>query len=747
MVSADVAQAITIGACQPACPDLSKHSSDAEELSNSSAKDCAVRLRDALSAMTEMRRQHDQTTQVLQFVAAALEKQGSTCRRAKHPACPVPAQLERDTQLGWADEEGGVRHRPSHALCPLTARPAEDTQAACPTVFVTSADGEAACMTSMFREENTAAPREEETPQALAHNGRKEFVKAGDHSSPSPQEGTLTNKLPEELQRNRRASTGSDVSLHSPCTEVRHPPFWDAWECSGHGVGTSAFASKARRSSCCSSQETPEGWRGSLRASQATSGAPRRASANQGVWQEMRNSGRRITHMPAFKQHIRLLMQESTTFEEPAGPYRRAIRLAERLLKTQQAECVIGFVILANSICIGMETQQELTGGADPVFETLEHVFLAVYLLEVLVRLAAGGRACFWDGWFNFDLLLVLGGCTASWVIKPLHRSHNPGAANRELLSQLMVFRTCRLLRILRAVRLMKKFRLLWRLVYGLFTSFNTMCSTLSLVVLVLYTFACLGVELITMDPNLSESASPEVRRVVDTFFKDLIVTQMFLFQFVTLDSVAAVYMPLIKEKPILALYFLTVLLVVSISLMNLVMAKIVEGALDAAQHDREMERQQRKEKVKAIIPMLKRVFDRMDRDGSGNVDLHELEILGMLEVPEELEPLVMMDSMVELFEILDIDNSGTVSQDEFIEGILSMHISEVPLQQVQMLQMIRAVRDKISCIEARISKTQVPTRVSEQKVSRSVGSGTLEQEVYVVSGGSAAKVEVVNYV
>mmetsp|Transcript_97913 Transcript_97913/g.310541 ORF Transcript_97913/g.310541 Transcript_97913/m.310541 type:complete len:656 (-) Transcript_97913:185-2152(-) len=652
MVSADSVQAITIGDRQPACPDPSKLSTSAEELFDPSVNDCAVRLRDVISAMTEMRRQHDQTTQVMEFIAATLEKQGSICCHVKHPVCPAPAHLAQETQLGSADEEGGVRRRASQAVCPPTVDPAED--ALCPP----TAD------------------------RAWAGSEQKKFVKDGDHRSPHLHGERLTSSLPSPLRPRRLLSRNFDELGRSICarrggSQMRH----------GMNAGREAL-------------------------------------------EETRSSVQTVLHKPSPNEHVRLLIQGTADLEEkPTSLYGTAAYQVERLFRSQWVECLIGCIILANSICIGVETQQELTGESDPVFQTLEHMFLAVYLLEVLVRLAAGGRACFWDGWFNFDLLLVLGGCTASWVIKPLHRSHNPGAANRELLSQLMVFRTCRLLRILRAVRLMKKFRLLWRLVYGLFASFNTMISTLSLVALVLYTFACLGVELITMDPNLSESASPEVRRVVDTFFKDLIVTQMFLFQFVTLDSVAAVYMPLIKEKPILALYFLTVLLVVSISLMNLVMAKIVEGALDAAHHDHEMERQQRKESIRAIVPVLKDIFARMDQDGSGHVELRELQVLGMTQVPEELAPLVMMDSMVELFEILDVDNSGTVSQDEFIEGILNMHISEVPLQQMQMLQMIRALRDNVCKIEAHLSTARTAT-ASEQNEPCPSASRTQEKKM-----------------
>merc|ERR1712008_47448 len=126
----------------------------------------------------------------------------------------------------------------------------------------------------------------------------------------------------------------------------------------------------------------------------------------------------------------------------------------------------------------------------------------------------------------------------------------------------------------------------MWRIAYCLLTSFDIWISFLSLMGMALFVFGCLGVELITLDTE--HFTTPDLQGIINTYFSSLFTIILFLVQFITLDSIAEVYMPLIKAKPILALYFGLLLLVVSIALMNLVLANIVEHALASATNDKE---------------------------------------------------------------------------------------------------------------------------------------------------------------
>ena len=66
----------------------------------------------------------------------------------------------------------------------------------------------------------------------------------------------------------------------------------------------------------------------------------------------------------------------------------------------------------------------------------------------------------------------------------------------------------------------------------------------------------------------------------MERHFPELFVTMLSLVQFVTLDSIGSIYAPLVRKDPLLLIFFMLFILIVSIALMNLVTAVIVEGEL-----------------------------------------------------------------------------------------------------------------------------------------------------------------------
>merc|ERR1719361_2527723 len=121
-------------------------------------------------------------------------------------------------------------------------------------------------------------------------------------------------------------------------------------------------------------------------------------------------------------------------------------------------------------------------------FTALEHSFLVVYIIELMLRFWAIGMPCLRNNWVRFDLLLVAQGVVTSWVLQPLMDDQGV-----ERLGPLMVMRLLRLARLARTLRLLIQFQDLWALVRGLMSSMGTMIYTVLLLTLMLYLFACLG--------------------------------------------------------------------------------------------------------------------------------------------------------------------------------------------------------------------------------------------------------------
>merc|ERR1712224_503631 len=101
----------------------------------------------------------------------------------------------------------------------------------------------------------------------------------------------------------------------------------------------------------------------------------------------------------------------------------------------------------------------------------------------------------------------------------------------------------------------------------GLLNCGRTMVYTVLLLMMVLYIFSCIGIEVVAHH-RLAEGADmdPIFRSIVDEHFYSLPATMLTLFRFVTMDNLHQVYTPLIEQDWTLALFFLTVILVISIA-------------------------------------------------------------------------------------------------------------------------------------------------------------------------------------
>lgn len=377
------------------------------------------------------------------------------------------------------------------------------------------------------------------------------------------------------------------------------------------------------------------------------------------------------------------------SLEAPPGPgHLQFLRWhALSLLSSQRFDMSIGFVILANSISIGVESSFDLQGKDLGAFEKMEHVFLAVYSLELFLRFFAQGLNCLRSGWVIFDLVLVGMGVISTWVVTPIM---GKGAMADEL-GPLMVLRVMRLLRLARAVRLLVQFKTLWMLVRGLLSSAGTMIYTFSLIALILYVYACLGMELITKNPLALEDES--FREAVEDHFSSIPHSMLTLTQFVTLDSAASIYKPLIRKDPfMLTAYFMSFILVVAVSLMNLVTAVIVEGALEQGKADREVQQAYELAKVKELLPRVQELFRALDVDRSGDITLEE--VLGADQgVTDELQEIMKSDQLTEVFELLDVDGSGKVDVTEFCDGIAKVVSTKEPVEFIRMMKQLKQQR------------------------------------------------------
>eukprot|EP00439_Symbiodinium_sp_Y106_P073186 s784_g13.t1 len=361
-------------------------------------------------------------------------------------------------------------------------------------------------------------------------------------------------------------------------------------------------------------------------------------------------------------------------------------KLVHELISWWGFDTAIGVIIMANAITIGFETQaksslplgctdacictERFERGLAPEACTVppawtaiaDYVFYGVYVVELLLRVGVYGVLVFKSGWVKFDCFLVV---TAScdMIIKAVDSS-----AVLDEFNIFMLVRMLRLARLARAVRLMVQFKTLWQLVQGLWHSKGTLLWTFLLISILMYVGAVMGMELIRLDPDLELDHPFNI--AAGNHFRDFFDAVLTLLQVFSLDSIGIIYKPLIKHQFYLLLYFMSFLLLLSIALMNLVTAVMVNSSLDQATQDKEALKAWESARRAKQIDHLKDMFLTLDEDGSGELTLDEINNAPE-ETQQQLKEIVATDDLKELFDMLDYDGGGTIGVEEFCDGIL----------------------------------------------------------------------------
>lgn len=80
-------------------------------------------------------------------------------------------------------------------------------------------------------------------------------------------------------------------------------------------------------------------------------------------------------------------------------------------------------------------------------------------------------------------------------------------SSNMDGWEKLLVLRSLRLLRLIRVFRMTRHFKIIWRLVYGFLTAWETILAAAAMLLTTLYLFSCIAVEFIAKDKELAQSS------------------------------------------------------------------------------------------------------------------------------------------------------------------------------------------------------------------------------------------------
>ncbi len=231
-------------------------------------------------------------------------------------------------------------------------------------------------------------------------------------------------------------------------------------------------------------------------------------------------------------------------------------RLAE-LLSSSHWERTIIAVILVNALVLGLETDAGVVAAFGPVLMVLDMAILAIFVVEIVLRIYAFGPRFFRDPWSLFDLTIV---------VIALIPASGP-------------FQVLRSLRILRALRLVSVMPSLRRVVGGLIAALPGMGSIMVLMLMLFYIAA-------VMATNLFGPSHPD-------WFGSLSASFYTLFQMMTLDSWSSgIVRPIMETYPLAWLFFIPFLLLSTYAVLNLFIGVIVSAMQEETEASATADRQ-----------------------------------------------------------------------------------------------------------------------------------------------------------
>lgn len=387
--------------------------------------------------------------------------------------------------------------------------------------------------------------------------------------------------------------------------------------------------------------------------------------------------------------------------------------IATHLLRSKWFNMIMNTAVFLNAVSIGIDQSARLAGGKIVALDILENVFMCLFIIELLMKVVANGVRTLSQGWMLMDSFVVGAAVFENWVA-PLLVLIVGEMHSLSFLVVGTVVRIARLGRLVRTIRFLRMFPQLRMLVHAFMGSVKVVVYVLIVLLLVLFTFSAAGLELITLRYRESR-VPPEITSLVETWFPNFGMTMLTLMQVTTLDSIGSIYRPLIDYDWTLVFYFVPCVLIISVVLMNIITAVIVNVALEQSSSDKELRRLLEDERKGELMDQLYMMFQSLDADGSGTVLLDELLAIK----PKDLELLHEfcgdMD-IKEVFNTLDVDGLGSLDIVEFCEGLYRAVMDGTPLE-------LRRVAYQLNRLEKVVVQMyNICTNSSEGHTRESVG-------------------------
>jgi len=212
-------------------------------------------------------------------------------------------------------------------------------------------------------------------------------------------------------------------------------------------------------------------------------------------------------------------------------------------IESDKVQISITGLILINAIVLGLETSPSVVLSYGNLLSLLDTVILAVFIIEIAIKMVYRGLGFFKNGWNVFDFLVV----------------------TIALIPASGPFAVVRALRILRVLRLLSIVPQMRTVVQAFIVAIPGMLSIVALILLIFYVSAVLATNLFGQD--------------FPVWFGHIGRSMYSLFQIMTLESWSmGIVRPIMKLYPYAWVFFVPFILLTSFAVINLFIGVIVDS-------------------------------------------------------------------------------------------------------------------------------------------------------------------------
>ncbi|XP_020288402.1 voltage-dependent calcium channel type A subunit alpha-1 isoform X5 [Pseudomyrmex gracilis] len=274
-------------------------------------------------------------------------------------------------------------------------------------------------------------------------------------------------------------------------------------------------------------------------------------------------------------------------------------------VKSQQFYWFVIVLVFFNTFCVAVEHYGQPQWLTDFLYYA-EYVFLALFMMEMFIKVYALGPRTYFESSFNrFDCMVILGS-----IFEVIWSAVKPGSS-----FGLSVLRALRLLRIFKVTKYWKSLR---NLVISLLSSMRSIISLLFLLFLFILIFALLGMQLFGGQFNFESGTPP-------TNFNTFPIALLTVFQILTgEDWNEVMYQGIESQGMAHSLYFIVLVLFGNYTLLNVFLAIAVDNLANAQELSAAEEEQKEEDKEKQLQELEKEI-ESLQKPGDGSAPKVEI--------------------------------------------------------------------------------------------------------------------------